>query len=183
MKYKSLRGASGFDPGRPFLVAPTLRLSGGLGWVSLSVRLPDPTAVCRKSFIFSSLPIRKGLILGFWFPVDFVHRLVAPTTCSDYLFFTTCIGLSETAKNRGGESIGNSVENSPDSHKPVEIGNLGSQGDSKIWGVSPTDAEDQSVPVVSISVGDAEQKAHRLQATDQMDVVRRRQFARLVGES
>ena len=26
------------------------------------------------------------------------------------------------------------VENSPDSHKPVEIGDLGSQGDSKIWG-------------------------------------------------
>ena len=26
------------------------------------------------------------------------------------------------------------VENSPDSHKPVEIGDLGSQGDSKAWG-------------------------------------------------
>ena len=26
------------------------------------------------------------------------------------------------------------VENPPDSHKPVEIGDLGSQGDSKIWG-------------------------------------------------
>ena len=26
------------------------------------------------------------------------------------------------------------VENSPESHKPVEIGDLGAQGDSKIWG-------------------------------------------------
>ena len=68
---------------------------------------------------------------GFGFVPDgrFIHPLLllVPTTCSDYLYRS--IGnseesLSETAKNRGGESIGNSVENSPDSHKPVEIRDL-----------------------------------------------------------
>ena len=52
--------------------------------------LASDSAACRKSFVFSSLPIRKGLILilGFWFSADFIHRIVAPTTCGfNYLIF------------------------------------------------------------------------------------------------
>ena len=60
----------------------------GLGFVVDP--LARSAAVFRKSFVFSYLSIRKGLILilGFWFPADFIHRFVAPTTCSlNYLIF------------------------------------------------------------------------------------------------
>ena len=45
----------------------------GLGFVVGP--LARSAAVWYKSFFFSSLPIRKVLILilGFWFPVDFIH--------------------------------------------------------------------------------------------------------------
>ena len=44
---------------------PWLRLSGVLGWVLLSSRSPRSAAVCNKAFVFSSLPIRKVLVLPF----------------------------------------------------------------------------------------------------------------------
>ena len=71
-----------------------LQLSGVLVWVLVGGSLARSTAVCRKSFVFSFLPIRKVLVLPFAggvsppFPVFFfcfqrvIHRIVAPTTCS-----------------------------------------------------------------------------------------------------
>ena len=44
--------------------APWRRLSGGFGWVLLSVRLPVPLQY-EVSLFFSSLPIRKVLVLPF----------------------------------------------------------------------------------------------------------------------
>ena len=70
------------------LTRPSAEAIQGFGLGVVAVTLARSAAVCSKSFFLSSLPIRKGLILilGFWFPVDFIHRFVATTTCS----FTTC---------------------------------------------------------------------------------------------
>ena len=61
------------------------------------IRLPDPTAVFRKPFVFSSLPIRKVLVLplaGGVSPPFPVFSLLFSASYpqdrrSDYLFFTT----------------------------------------------------------------------------------------------
>ena len=60
-------------------------------------RFPRSAAVCRKSLVFSSLPIRKVLVLCFtggvspslgWFL--FFERVIHSCSRSYYLFFTTC---------------------------------------------------------------------------------------------
>ena len=92
------------------------------------IRLPDPTAVCRKSFIFSSLLIRKVLVLTFW--VVFLQRVYPQDRRSYYLFFYYLFFyylymFPEWSKNRGAmfpewSKIGFAnvprmvVENSPD---------------------------------------------------------------------
>ena len=43
----------------------------GLGLIFVVGPLARSAVVCRKSFVLSSLPIRKVLVLGF--PVDFIH--------------------------------------------------------------------------------------------------------------
>ena len=74
---------------------------GGYPGVLILV-LPGPlarsAAVCRKSFFFSSLPIRKGLILPFLEgrqPLSWVVSILFSVSYSQdrrsyYLFFTTC---------------------------------------------------------------------------------------------
>ena len=51
--------------------------------------MPRPlarSAVCRKSFVLSSLPIRKGLVLVL--VAIFSTAVIAPTTCGfNYLIF------------------------------------------------------------------------------------------------
>ena len=52
------------------------RLSAAaIRWFWLPRPLARRSAVCSKSFVFRSLPIRKALVLPFvfWFPVDFFH--------------------------------------------------------------------------------------------------------------
>ena len=76
-------------------------------------------------------------------PVGLSTVVVAPTTCS----LTTCsyylYMLAERSKNRGGMLAerskngvcnvgGKVVENSPESHKPVEIGDYTASDDSEI---------------------------------------------------
>ena len=74
-------------------------------------------AVCRKSFVFSSLPIRKVLVLPFaggvspslgWFLFCLqrvIHRIVAPTTCSlTTCSLTTCKGVP-FHRNPAGECV------------------------------------------------------------------------------
>ena len=85
-------------PARLLRFATALRVTAPLGcgypgfWVGFCpFRFHRSAAVCSKSFVFSSLPIRKVLILGFRFPVDFIHS----RRRSYYLFFTTCSLLLE----------------------------------------------------------------------------------------
>ena len=80
------------------LLAEAIRgFDSGFGLGFVVGPLARSAAVCRKSFVLSSLPIRKVLILsfGFGFPVDFIHRFVAPTTCSYYLFLLLALGYAE----------------------------------------------------------------------------------------
>ena len=76
-------------------------------WILGCDPLARRSAVCRKSFVFSSLPIRKVLILPFWgaspcsasFPQ--VHR--SYYLFFYYLFFTTCFRVARMLEElRGG---------------------------------------------------------------------------------
>ena len=137
------------------LLAEAIRgFDSGFGLGFVVGPLARSAAVWCKSFVFSSLLIRKVLILPFAggvsppFPVFFfcfqrvIHRIVAPTTCSVLLVLyylyggSLCTYLDQgegslcTYLDQGG-GFTLHVENSPESHKPVEIGDLRSQGASR----------------------------------------------------
>ena len=104
--------------------------------------LARAAAVWCKSFIISSLSIRKGLVLSFRAGSQgrVIHRFTAPTTWS----LTTCslllaLGSPVSPENQAGrycvspENRAKGVlcftgENYGKPHKPVEIRDLGAQG-------------------------------------------------------
>ena len=101
-------------------------------------------AVCRKSFGFSSLSIRKGLVLTFWEgrqPLSWVVSLLFSASYpqdrrSYYLFFNYMFfnymymfPLCTYLLACGVSAL--HVENCPESHKPVEISDLRAQSDSR----------------------------------------------------
>ena len=48
-----------------------------------------------QGFCFQFFTYKEGFDFWFfWFPVDFIHRIVAPTTCSDYLIFNYLLGCA-----------------------------------------------------------------------------------------
>ena len=76
-------------------------------------------------------------------PVDLSTGLAALTTCKSSICLTTCKGVRFARIRGGGGSLCTyfhgkrgfalHVENSAESHKPVEIGDLRAQGASGEW--------------------------------------------------
>ena len=146
------------------LTRPSAAAIRGFGLGFVVSPLARPTVVCRKSFIFSSLPIRKVLVLPFrggvspslGFFLFCFQRVIHSRSRSYYLFFTTCSlttcyggpewtdlrgrGGPEWTDLRNNRGSRMDVENSIESHKPVEIGDLLAPNNAvagRILGVQP----------------------------------------------
>ena len=93
---------------------------------------PSAEGYLRGS-VFRFYPFEGWFWLWFIDPVIYSQEPSLLLLVLNYLFLLlVCVfGLVEES---GLCVFGLVVENFPESQKPVEIGDLGSQGDSKIWG-------------------------------------------------
>ena len=84
---------------------------------------PLQTRQVSNRCVIASLCNRSSLFV--WlsssgFPGGFIHRLVAPTTCSLTTCLTTCLGIVYVRRIEGREVLRMFVENSPESLAPVD---------------------------------------------------------------